>query len=174
MHSRRARSPVTVLAVQRCVLVLLTLVASLMHLTRTPGAGGLGLSQPAVSQSGAARPALQASAPADSAAPLQTDHAADHMTADHGAGSRAPDRHAPGSHAGHAPTDAAPNAPPTHADHAAPHCPFCLTAGFALTAAPATVLPPATAPVAPAAVRPAGPAVSAVRHADPRAPPTLG
>ncbi|MBX8467257.1 hypothetical protein K5D85_19125, partial [Deinococcus sp. RIT780] len=62
----------------------------------------------------------------------------------------------------------------THADHAAPHCPFCLTAGFALTAAPATVLPPAIAPVAPAAVRPAGPAVSAVRHADPRAPPALG
>ncbi|MCD0171685.1 hypothetical protein, partial [Deinococcus sp. 23YEL01] len=70
------------------MLVLLTLVASLMHLTRSPGAGGLGLTPPPVSQPAVSRPALQASAPAGSAAQLQTDHAADHMpghgVADHG------------------------------------------------------------------------------------------
>lgn len=174
MHARRAHSPFTAPAVQRCVLVLLTLVASLMHLTRTPGAGGLGLTPPPVSQPVVSRPALQASAPAGSAAQLQTDHAADHMpdhgAADHVAADHRAADHVAGSHAGHAPTDAAPNAPPGHAEHAGPHCPFCLTAGFALAAAPATTLPTVPAPV----VRPAGPAVSAVRHADPPAPPALG
>lgn len=182
MHARRAPHPFTVRAVERCVLVLLTLVASLMHLTRSPGAGGLGLTPPAVT-----RPALAASGPAASvrvlsagerAAPADTAaHPGDghhpHQHASPASAADTPAGHAPHRHAGYARTDAAPNAPPGHAEHAGPHCPFCLTASFALAAAPATTLPTVTRPVVPAAVRPAGPAVSAVRHADPRAPPTL-
>ncbi|GGS25692.1 hypothetical protein [Deinococcus knuensis] len=151
----------TVTTVTRWVLTLLTLLAAGMHLTRSPEAGGLGLTL-----GSSAMPGTQVHASAEHvhAAPPQPTHA--HMPA----GSP----HAPAAQAGHGHahdlTDAAPNAPPQHT-HSDRHCPFCLTAGFALAAAadlrvdhPVERAPHVTA-------RTAGPVTFALRHADARAPP---
>lgn len=174
----------------RWLLVLLTLVASLMHLTRSPAVGGLGLSGPLAQalvppQTQAAKAAPSAHAAADPA-PMADDMAME-----------GPPMVTPAAHPVAAPprpdlTEAAPNAPPaqghsaTHpdhhtgdhpadhpADHAAAHCPFCLSAGFALESAPTLLAFVPLATLHAEAVRSHGPASSFVRHADPRAPPGL-
>ncbi|MFC5847262.1 hypothetical protein [Deinococcus petrolearius] len=68
-------------------------------------------------------------------------------------------------------SDAAPNAPPhpTHAPDA--HCPFCLTAGFALEAQPALFIFGLAALALRAAPASPQPLLSPVSHADARAPP---
>lgn len=169
----------------RWLLVLLTLVASLMHLTRSPAVGGLGLSGPLAQalvplQAQAAKASASAHAAADPA-PM------DDMSMD------GPPMVTPAAHPVAAPprpdlTEAAPNAPPaqahsaTHpdhhtgdhpADHAAAHCPFCLSAGFALESVPTLLVFVPLATLHAEAVRSHGPALSFVRHADPRAPPGL-
>ncbi|WP_343758896.1 hypothetical protein [Deinococcus depolymerans] len=160
MRFRRAPHPPTVPPVGRWVLALLTVIASLMHLTRSPGVGGLGLDRPGATRVHAPRP-VTVTTPAVGHPPGHGAHRTPHDRPGHAA----PATHAPGL------SDAAPNAPPHPGKHAAPHCPLCLTAGFALNPAPAALPLPLTARMAAAAVRPTGPATAAVRHADPRAPP---
>ncbi len=149
--------------VDRWVLALLAVLASLAHLTRSPGAGGLGLPLGTLTQvttraghmhEAAAEARVHvhvAGVPCDPPAP---------RTAEPGA-----------SHAGgHALTDAAPNAPPHHA-HGDTHCPFCLTAGFALAAAYGPRVGPRAQRASHVTTRTAGPVTFALRHADARAPP---
>lgn len=146
--------------VGRWVLALLAVLASLAHLTRSPGAGGLGLTLGTLTQTVAGGH----EAPTEVAAHVHVagvpcDPPAS-RTAEAGA-----------AHAGgHALTDAAPNAPPHHA-HGDPHCPFCLTTGFALAAGVGPRIGPQAQRAPHVTTRTAGPVTFALRHADARAPP---
>ncbi|WP_189070180.1 hypothetical protein [Deinococcus radiotolerans] len=147
----------------RWLLALLALLASLAHLTRSPEAGGLGLTVGALTQAvtgaGHVREAAAEATvhvhvpgvPCDPSDPRTTEAGAAHA-------------------GGHALTDAAPNAPPHHA-HGDTHCPFCLTAGFALAAADGPRVGPRAQRASHVTTRTAGPVTFALRHADARAPP---
>ena len=168
---------------QRWLLVVLTLVASVAHLTRSPQAGGLGL-PPGLAQgllgSSVARPvALSGLGQAAGDAQARVDA----PSLDQMAGMDMPGMLASGPDAGthvhvgapqaSAPglSDAAPNAPPHHTHAPDSHCPFCLTAGFALEAQPALFIfgfALRALWVTPAF---AEPLLATPRHADARAPP---
>ncbi|WP_153013642.1 hypothetical protein [Deinococcus grandis] len=144
----------------RWVLALLAVLASLAHLTRSPGAGGLGLTLGTLTQTvaggheaptEAAAHVHVAGVPCDPPTPRTAQAGAAHA-----------DRHAL--------TDAAPNAPPQHA-HGDPHCPFCLTTGFALAAADGPRVGPRAQRALHVTTRTAGPVTFTLRHADARAPP---
>ncbi|WP_418514438.1 hypothetical protein [Deinococcus sp. RM] len=144
----------------RWVLALLAVLASLAHLTRSPGAGGLGLTLGTLTQTvaggheaptEAAAHVHVAGVPCDPPSPRTAEAGAAHA-------------------GGHALTDAAPNAPPHHA-HGDTHCPFCLTAGFALAAADGPRVGPRAQRALHVTTRTAGPVTFALRHADARAPP---
>lgn len=187
MIRRSGPARFTVPAVGRWVLALLTLVAALAHLTRSPAAGGLGL--PLTGLAAPRHTAPEQAAPATVGGRPDhhpTDqHLADHHSADHHPADRHADHATPGRRlhpagtdpqAGHglSLTDAAPNAPPTHDHHPDAHCPFCLTAAFALAAAPVVaVAATLQAPSQPTSV-PLTLALAVIRHADARAPPTSG
>lgn len=144
----------------RWLLALLAVLASLAHLTRSPGAGGLGLTLGTLTQTvaGAHEAPTEAAAhvhvagvPCDPPAPRTAEASAAHAD-------------------GHDLTDAAPNAPPHHA-HGDPHCPFCLTTGFALAAGVGPRVGPQAQRAPHVTTRTAGPVTFALRHADARAPP---
>lgn len=169
---------------QRWLLVVLTLVASVAHLARSPQAGGLGLppglalslpGTPAprpVTPSGLGQAAGDAQARADAPSLDQMagmDMPATMPATGPDAGTHvhvgAPQASAPGL------SDAAPNAPPHHTHAPDAHCPFCLTAGFALEAQPALFIfgfALRALWVAPAFLEPL---LATLRHADARAPP---
>lgn len=164
---RRTRpQPLTVSAVGRWVLALLTLLAALAHLTRSPAAGGLGLSLTTLAATTAPSHATSTELHEAAHAPVMPDGMSD-----------MPDASSPAPHAGHGTgpslTDAAPNAPPAHDHHHSDaHCPFCFTAAFALEAETVTARAD-DSPVAPTPTNvPLTLALAIVRHADPRAPPT--
>lgn len=163
---RRSRSQIlTVPAVGRWVLTLLTLLAALAHLTRSPAAGGLGLTLPG----------LTTAAPPHATPSATADHA-DHAPVTHEGMSDMADLPVTETHAGHEAgprlTDAAPNAPPSHEHHSDAHCPFCLTAGFALEVTPVTPVTITIQALSQPTNVPLTLALAVVRHADPRAPPT--
>lgn len=164
---RRARPQLLMVsAVGRWVLALLTLLAALAHLTRSPAAGGLGLSLTALAVTTAPSHATSAEM-----------HAAAHATVMPDCMSGMPAGARPTAHAGHGATpsltDAAPNAPPAYDHHHSDaHCPFCFTAAFALEAETVTARAEIS-PATPTSTNVALPlAIAVVRHADPRAPPT--
>lgn len=152
----------------RWLLILLTLLASLGHLTRRPQVGGLGL--PGAFLSGpqhgserrvegerelARRPSTQ------EVAQMPTGQTATrHLHEGAGSSIRL--------------SDAAPNAPPGHhGGFSGVHCPFCFTAGFALEPqpGPAPLLHPVGVLLEVSVYTAV--ALAVVRHADPRAPPHL-
>lgn len=146
----------------RWLLTVLTLIAAAMHLTRSPEAGGLGLTLGAQTQAGTGahnhEAQVEATAhvhvpgvPCDPPAPRTVEAGAAHAD-------------------GHVLTDAAPNAPPHHA-HGDTHCPFCLTAGFALAAVDGPRVGPRAQCAPYVTTRTAGPVTFVLRHADARAPP---
>jgi hypothetical protein len=147
----------------RWLLALLAVLASLAHLTRSPGAGGLGLTLGTLTQAATGAGHVHEApveatvhvhvpgVPCDPPAPRTAEAGAAHAE-------------------GPALTDAAPNAPPHHA-HGDPHCPFCLTAAFALAAAYGPRVDPRTQRASHVTTRTAGPVTFALRHADARAPP---
>jgi len=147
----------------RWLLALLALLASLAHLTRSPEAGGLGLTVGALTQAATGTGHVH-EAPAEATVHMHVpgvpcDPPAS-RTAEAGA-----------AHAGgHVLTDAAPNAPPHHA-HSDAHCPFCLTAGFAPAALDGLRVGPRGQRASHVTTRTAGPVTFALRHADARAPP---
>lgn len=149
---------------QRWLLVVLTLLASVAHLARSPQAGGLGLpSGWAAVSAGATR---QAETVPDQMAGMDMPGAGPaHAEAGGHAHAATSPAAAPGL------SDAAPNAPPHHDHYTDAHCPFCLTAGFALEAQPAIFIFGLAAQVVRAQAARLEPQLAAVRHADARAPP---
>lgn len=166
MRPPPARVPTRRPVVWRWLLVALTVLASLAHLTRSAQVGGLGLAgwapiqgrghtaHPAPAdhdQEGAALPATRPGMPG-------TAHAHHQGLADPGT-----------PHL----TDAAPNAPPEDEHHTGLHCPFCLTGAFALAAQALSPVPPRASGLPRPSSLARTPALAAVRHADARAPPPL-
>ncbi len=147
----------------RWLLALLAVLASLAHLTRSPEAGGLGLTLGTLTQA-----ATRAGHVHEAAAEARIHVHVAGVPCDPPAARTA---EAGAAHAdGHALTDAAPNAPPHHA-HGDTHCPLCLTAGFALAAADGPRVGPRAQRAPHVTTRTAGPVTFALRHADARAPP---
>ncbi len=155
-------------AVTRWLLAVLTLIAAVMHLTRSPEAGGLGLTLGTLPLGTLTQAATRAGHVHEAAAETPVHVHAAGVPCDPPAPRTA---EAGPAHAdGHALTDAAPNAPPHHA-HGDTHCPFCLTAGFALAAADGPRVGPRAQRAPHVTTRTAGPVTFALRHADARAPP---
>lgn len=150
---------------QRWLLVVLTLIASAAHLARSPQAGGLGLPGTWV----------LSGTPSDGHGERPDDRAGMDMpdmamsSPDAGAHAHAYADAAPAPTPGL--SDAAPNAPPHHSHTSDAHCPFCLTAGFALEAQPAIFIFGPAARALWAAPVCLEPLLAPVRHADARAPP---
>lgn len=166
MFGRSGLPPVTWPQGQRWLLALLTLIASAVHLTRSPQAGGLGLPGTLL---------MQMASDTETAPPTHQHTADMDMTAMGDRAQETPLRTPHLSH--HAPspglTDAAPNAPPAHDHHAGAHCPFCLTAGFALEAQTAFFIFQLPLCALHTALTCPRPFLARIRHADPRAPPNL-
>lgn len=168
MFGRSGSPPVTWPHGQRWLLVVLTLIASVAHLARSPQAGGLGLPGILLAQT-----TIDPGAPA---APPAHRHSAGMDISDLGGpGNGAQAAAGPGARpaSAWAPelADAAPNAPPHHGHHTDAHCPFCLTAGFALEAQPGFSVVRVVPHVLRAALSCPQPFLAGIRHADPRAPP---
>ena len=148
----------------RWLLVVLTVLASLAHLTRSAQVGGLDLTGGVLTQGRVHTAHPSADVQVQAVAPVPR----------RGAPAPAP-AHPPGLADPGTPhlTDAAPNAPPADEHHAGLHCPFCLSGAFALAAQGDS----AVLLRAPGLPRPAqvvlGPARTAARYADARAPPRL-
>lgn len=152
----------------RWLLALLAVLASLAHLTRSPEAGGLGLTLGTLPLGTLTRAATGAGHVHDAPVEATVHVHVRGVPCDPPAPRTA---EAGDAHAGrHALTDAAPNAPPHHA-HGDSHCPLCLTAGFALAAADGPRVGPRAQRASHVTTRTAGPVTFALRHADARAPP---
>lgn len=154
----------------RALLVFLTVVASLMHLTRSPEAGGLGLMAGSMSQMMGGDPQAASASHHRSTENVQGEVRGDPQAKmdclpghEHNAASTEPDL-----------TTQAPNAPPAHSGHSSEaHCPFCFTAAFALEAVGFAL--PFDGLAAHRWAEPTwlSPALKVIRHAEARAPPHL-